>query len=409
MRDKPTIAVEESDLAKAEQFRRSRNTAMLAIMFVDMVQSTLRRNEVGEVRFEHARMDTDRLIREILSREGCVIKGTGDGLLAVFAEPDASVVSALNIQRMLLEQSGISLRIGVDLGQVSQEVSGISRDVFGHHVNRAARIEGLSGPGHILVSTTIWDTAHLWLKHYLHIGWYNHGRYYLKGISDPQTIFEPYDKTQTEPLKALNGTKETENVSRGLHTPLNLTDVCDSSSLGPNLDALRKQQDRARRLVQQKRWAEVAPMVFEMLPHPEFAYPVFYGAHAIEALLATDHSPKDIRDRAHISLSEMVLAGEHLYYLLDPLERTGIIDRKESLDWYRRAVESHPDSNENRGELVACLISQRNPGEAVDQIRRGCNIEPQFFKYAGESFYEFMRKQDLASDAETFMEAAESA
>ena len=45
----------ETALKNAEQFRRTKDTAMLVILFVDMVHSTEMREAMGEVQFEQLR------------------------------------------------------------------------------------------------------------------------------------------------------------------------------------------------------------------------------------------------------------------------------------------------------------------------------------------------------------------
>ncbi len=50
------------------------------------------------------------LIRRLLSFAGAVVKSTGDGVLAVFAEPSTAVERAIEIQNTLVEDSSFKLR-----------------------------------------------------------------------------------------------------------------------------------------------------------------------------------------------------------------------------------------------------------------------------------------------------------
>ena len=70
--------------------------------------------------------------------------------------------------------------------------------MFGRHVNRAARVESLTPPGHSLITRPVYDSAKGWTdnKRYAFV---EHGEYRLKGIADPTDIIEPYEKGRIRP------------------------------------------------------------------------------------------------------------------------------------------------------------------------------------------------------------------
>lgn len=213
------VPIDADTVKRVDEFRRQQNTAMLAIMFVDAADSTRRRIHAGEVIYEQDRRafvkELWRLIADAHNSE--VIKDTGDGVLAVFSEPDNSVRCALNIQREFGHlNSPIRVRIGLDIGQVSTVDTGVSRDVFGHQVNRAARLGQLGEAGHILASMSLWDAAHLWLTHVESIHWRRHDECFLKGIDTPQAVFEVLDNS-VKPLQSLRGSQanQVKNKHRG--------------------------------------------------------------------------------------------------------------------------------------------------------------------------------------------------
>lgn len=202
-------ALDEKDVKNAETFRRTQETAILIIMFIDMAKSTETRENMGEIAFEKFREDKKERFTAIIeaNNAGKVVKDLGDGLLAVFALPDLAVKVALRLQESLKDEC-CQIRIGLDMGQVTQELEQqIVRDVFGRHVNRAARIEALADGGHVLTSYAVWDNAKGWLKHLETIGWKAHGSYRLKGIADPQAVYEPHDSRISAPMAALRGEK----------------------------------------------------------------------------------------------------------------------------------------------------------------------------------------------------------
>lgn len=185
----------------AEQYRRRKSTAVLAIVFTDIADSTRLRDELGEILYEKIREDYDVRFEEIINRDdaGVIVKGTGDGALAVFSEPSTAVERCLEVQDELHQHPKFKLRIGIDMGQVSVKSSfGIVADVFGRHVNRAARIEAQAEPGHILTSFHVYDCAVGWLKGEK-FGWHNHGRVPLKGFADDVSIHEIYDPRRLSP------------------------------------------------------------------------------------------------------------------------------------------------------------------------------------------------------------------
>jgi adenylate cyclase len=94
---------------------------------------------------------------------GRIVKLMGDGALVEFASVVDAVACAVEIQRLTAEQnlnapedSRIVFRIGINLGDVIIDKD----DFYGDGVNIAARLEGLSDPGGIVISGTAYDQAH---------------------------------------------------------------------------------------------------------------------------------------------------------------------------------------------------------------------------------------------------------
>jgi hypothetical protein len=74
------------------------------------------------------------------------------------------------------------------MGQVLVEKD-VDMDVFGRHVNRAARVESLADGGQILVSHSVYDSARGWISTDV-ASWHDHGEYLLKGIPESTRIVE---------------------------------------------------------------------------------------------------------------------------------------------------------------------------------------------------------------------------
>ena len=92
------------------------------------------------------------------------------------------------------------------MGQVRVESSGgdVPRDVFGRHVDWAARAESLADASHIIVTRSVYTDASGWL-HKSKVSWKKHGYYLVKEGEEPIEVFEPYNANITQPMSLLNG------------------------------------------------------------------------------------------------------------------------------------------------------------------------------------------------------------
>ncbi len=197
----PQFHLQHEDVERLERFRRSKDTAILTIMFTDIVGYTHFTEVEGETLAGELRRIHDSIFHEVVSRDGAgdVIKQIGDSFLAVFSEPTTAVQRSLEFQQRLKEASPeltrgsytLRVRIGLHVGQVSVENS-IQPDIFGRHVNRASRIEAIAGPGQVLTSRSVWDDAAGWFKNRrdFSIGAVAWGKVQLKGITEPVEVFE---------------------------------------------------------------------------------------------------------------------------------------------------------------------------------------------------------------------------
>ncbi|WP_246763267.1 adenylate/guanylate cyclase domain-containing protein [Rhizobium sp. 007] len=119
---------------------------------------------------------------------GRIVKLMGDGALVVFASVVDAVACAVEIQKIVHEQnldqpddSRITFRIGINLGDVIIE----DDDVYGDGVNIAARLEGLSDPGGIVISGTAYDQA----RNKLGLAFKSFGEQRLKNIAEPVRVY----------------------------------------------------------------------------------------------------------------------------------------------------------------------------------------------------------------------------
>ncbi len=197
------IELTNQDLSQVDSYRRLKETSVLVILFTDIKGFT----DLTERRGDRVMMDVLARHDEILVRTieeggaGLVVKHIGDSIMAVFSEPSTAVEKALKVQARLraFNESNpggepIRVRIGIHMGQVAVE-NRTQLDLFGRHVNRASRVEGLADAGQIYITYPVFDSARGWLATGAaqSIGWKFHGNYAVKGIGEAVGIWEVFD------------------------------------------------------------------------------------------------------------------------------------------------------------------------------------------------------------------------
>jgi class 3 adenylate cyclase len=186
-------------------------TSLVVIFFDDMKGSVALKESMtekwDEQTFQRLRKEHDALLKSIITRDGAgeVIKSTGDGLLAIFFKPSVAVERAVEIQERLHAHPHLSVRIGMDVGEVRIESDGsVKLDAFGRHVDWAARAMQLVDGGHICVTRPLYTDAFSWITK-TRIAWKDHGPYRVKPADPPMEFFEPYNANIAQPMESLLG------------------------------------------------------------------------------------------------------------------------------------------------------------------------------------------------------------
>jgi class 3 adenylate cyclase len=148
---------------------------LAAVLFTDIVDSTVRAAEVGDQRWRGVLDEFDVNVERLLARhDGLLVKSTGDGILARFAAPTQAVRCAAAMVATA-DSFGLPLRAGLHAGEV--EVRG--DDIGGLAVHIASRVSALAGPSEVLVTGTVRD-----LVVGSGIVFDDRGRHNLKGVPD---------------------------------------------------------------------------------------------------------------------------------------------------------------------------------------------------------------------------------
>jgi class 3 adenylate cyclase len=128
-------------------------TTIASVLFTDIVDSTRRVGEIGDREWGALLAVHHDTARGVVARfGGTLVKSTGDGILATFADPAAAISAARTLVGALAD-TGVAIRSGVHTGTV--ETTG--DDIGGIAVHIAARVMGAGPPGAVTVSRTVRD------------------------------------------------------------------------------------------------------------------------------------------------------------------------------------------------------------------------------------------------------------
>ena len=152
-----------------------------AIMFTDMVGFTALMQDdehrAKSIRDRHR----DTLRQSIEKHGGEIVQFYGDGTLSVFGSAVDGVTSAVAAQQALQQEPSIPVRIGLHIGDIIRDEDGI----YGDGVNVAARIEGLSVPGAVMISGKVFDE----IKNHPELPATALGEFDLKNVRRPVRVF----------------------------------------------------------------------------------------------------------------------------------------------------------------------------------------------------------------------------
>ncbi|MFT6632001.1 MAG: class 3 adenylate cyclase [Bacteriovoracaceae bacterium] len=189
------LGLDENEYKFIDEYLKGSKTSVLTILFTDIVGYTEYTEKNGDQKANEVRKIHDEIMKEKIEHnsQGKIIKFIGDAVMAIFSEPSSAVESCVEIQRHFqhLYETGkfpLKLRMGLHLGQVTIERK-IGHDIFGRHVNKAARVEAKASGGQIFATYPVVET----LKGHVDIegvDYHNHGKVKAKGITEDFEIFE---------------------------------------------------------------------------------------------------------------------------------------------------------------------------------------------------------------------------
>ena len=128
---------------------------LTTLLFTDIVRSTERAATLGDRRWRAVLARHDALVQRALGRfDGRLIKTTGDGIFATFAQPSRGVRCARAIVQETAQLS-LAVRAGLHTGECEL----LGDDLGGIGVVVGARIAAVATAGEVLVSRTVTDVV----------------------------------------------------------------------------------------------------------------------------------------------------------------------------------------------------------------------------------------------------------
>jgi predicted ATPase/class 3 adenylate cyclase len=183
-------------------------TGTVTFVFTDLESSTRLWEEQPEAMRPALARHDELLTGAVEARGGRVIKGTGDGLHAVFATADAALGAAIEAQQSLADEPWASsgplrVRMGLHTGVAEQR----GGDYFGPTLNRAARLMALGHGGQVLCSQVTADLVRDSLSDGMEL--VHLGPYALRDLARPEEVFQvihPDLARDFPPLRSLDAT-----------------------------------------------------------------------------------------------------------------------------------------------------------------------------------------------------------
>jgi predicted ATPase/class 3 adenylate cyclase len=185
-------------------------TGTVTFLFTD-IEGSSQLWEGAPDRMRPALARHDEIARDSVSKHnGILVKTTGDGIHAVFADPLDAIEATLSYQRLLAEAeaaSGVALRARCGLHAGINERR--DNDFFGPEVNRAARIMSAAHGGQVLLSQAV--AALLRDRFPTEVTLRDLGTVRLRGLARPERVFQVLHPALRESFPALRSLESTPN------------------------------------------------------------------------------------------------------------------------------------------------------------------------------------------------------
>jgi class 3 adenylate cyclase len=169
-----------------------KRTQLAVVLFCDVVGSTVLRIGLGDNAADRLNAIVTSAIRDVIEGQGGkVIKGLGDGFMAIFDSTVGAVAAGVEMHiaasltavqsNLLLPETEVALRVGISAGEVAED----DGDYFGTPVVEAARLVSAAKSHEVLVSNLVRALVGSRGHHQFDLA----GEYTLKGLPLPITCY----------------------------------------------------------------------------------------------------------------------------------------------------------------------------------------------------------------------------
>lgn len=167
---------------------------LAAIMFTDMEGYTALMQINEQAAIERRTRHREVFEKTMIDHKGKIIQYYGDGTLSIFSSAIHAVKAGIEMQLLFRQEPAVPLRIGIHIGDVSIDESG----VYGDGVNIASRIESFAVSGSVFISDKVFDE----IKNQPQVNTISMGLYELKNVSRPVEVFAVTNDGLTVPRPA---------------------------------------------------------------------------------------------------------------------------------------------------------------------------------------------------------------
>ena len=184
-------------------------SAVTTYLFTDIEGSTrLWEREPDKMRPALARHDA--IVRTCVEgNRGTVVKMSGDGVHAVFADPLDAVRATLELQRTLALEATEGVALQVRCGMHAGVGERRDNDFFGTAVNRAARIMSVANGGQVLLSQAV--AALIGDRLPAGVALRDLGKVRLRDLASPERVYQVVDSEMRQDFPALRSLEASPN------------------------------------------------------------------------------------------------------------------------------------------------------------------------------------------------------
>ena len=159
----------------------SESRQLAAIMFADIAGFSALMQSDEKLALELRQKLKLKLESAVKKYDGKIVKWMGDGVICTFNSAVQSIHTAIDVQRAMLQDPVVPMRIGIHQADVIFH----DGDVHGDGVNIASRLESFATIGSIFISSKVRDDV----KSQSDIETVSLGKYLLKNMDEPVEIF----------------------------------------------------------------------------------------------------------------------------------------------------------------------------------------------------------------------------